>query len=134
VTSKAKTGLILGGIGVVVCVGLVRVLPDLLVQVRDYRMEGRITAIDYGTREASVEFRHPRSGYLQEVTRPVPTDCPITVQGTPAGLEVIKVGDRVNVRGEWDRRTKRVRILAIDVVPAGAVETAPATEVPPSAE
>lgn len=103
----------IGGAVVVLSAGVLVALPDIVALLKTYEIHGTITWIDYGRREASLEFKHPRSGLLRETTRPVPPDCPITLGGSPGRLEDLRVGDRVTVRGKWNRRTKEVRILAI---------------------
>jgi len=58
-----------------------------------------ITAIDAGAGTAEIEFVHPKSGQKVPLSANVGPKCSITLDGKPAALKDLRVGDKANVRG-----------------------------------
>lgn len=52
-----------------------------------------VTKLDVEKRTAEIEFVHPKSGRTMKATGSVPRDCSITIDGEPATLADIRVGD-----------------------------------------
>lgn len=58
-----------------------------------------ITALDAGARTAEIAFTHPKTGRVVRLAGAVPADCEILLNGTPARLADLRVGDTAAVRG-----------------------------------
>ncbi len=87
---------------------------------RVYTVEGVITYLEPETRMAGFEFKHPRDGSLREKTAKVPADCEILLNGKPAEMKDLKVGDRGKVVGSWTKRTKELIPLSVRINREGA--------------
>jgi hypothetical protein len=111
-----KTFAIGGAAVAILGVGYYLVLPDAMAAVKVYPLDGKITWVDYDTREASLEFKHPRTGTLREMTKEIPEDCEILIDGQAASFADLRVGDEVLVQGKWNRRTKEIHILSVTLV------------------
>jgi len=84
---------------------------------------GTITAIDLATGKATIEIVIPQTGEKQPYTSKIPSNCEITINGKPAKLEDVQVGDRVII----DRiGTKKIK--AVHIERAGATATSPPTK------
>lgn len=98
-TSKLNKSMTIGGI-VVVLIGLLVWQAIRMTRPRQYTLENAtITRLDLATREGEIEFVHPKSGRTIPVTGQIPPDCPITIDGKPADLADVRVGDKVSVCG-----------------------------------
>lgn len=81
-------------------------------------VEATITFVDPVARRASIETTHPKSGAAVEVNGEVPSECMITVNGEPADLADLQVGDVAIVRGrilrqaEQDSKKRAKRFIA----------------------
>jgi hypothetical protein len=106
VKPAARKALILGGVAIIVIAGLAAYARHLT-RPREYELKSAtITSLEFerqGERIVSargvLEFVHPRSGQTMSVTGTIPADCPIFVDGAPAQLPDLRVGDQVAVRG-----------------------------------
>jgi hypothetical protein len=65
-------------------------------------IQGTVIAVDPAARTASLEFPHPRTGELLTLEGSVPADCEIRVNGKPATIADVHVGDVVRVKGHVD--------------------------------
>jgi len=70
-------------------------------------VEGTILDIDVASRTASLEFTHPKSGQLFTVSGILPVHCDIQIDGQPAKLTDLRVGETARVGGTFDS-AKRV--------------------------
>lgn len=64
---------------------------------------GTIRTLDVATRQASVEVIVPATGVTRELHGEVASDCAIEIDGKPATLADLRVGDAVEVRARIDR-------------------------------
>lgn len=87
---------------------------------RVYTVEGVITYLEPDTRTAGFEFKHPRDGSLREKTAKVPEECEILLNGKPATMKDLKVGDRGKVVGSWTKKTKELIPLSVRITREGA--------------
>ena len=69
---------------------------------------GTIVSLDVAARKATVEAVDPANGNTRDYVGSVPLDCPITLNGKPAKLEDLKIGDRARVRVRSDRKAPKV--------------------------
>lgn len=63
-----------------------------------------ITQLDVAARTAEIEFIHPKTGDSVRLSGRVPPACEIQVNGLPATLAELRVGDMVDVGGTVQRR------------------------------
>lgn len=68
--------------------------------------DGTITAIDAAAGEASMEITDPANGKTREYKGRISPACVITINGKPAKVEDLCVGDRVHVRVTIDRTVR----------------------------
>lgn len=98
--AKARKGLI---IGVIVVVAVIIVGWQVAKKLRPIEYEikdAKITKLDIAARSAAIEFVHPKTGLVTAVeTTSIPDDCPVEINGRPAQLSDLRVGDVCNVRG-----------------------------------
>ena len=98
------------GMKTIVAVGALVVVATLAVAVT-YRLlredvrtiTGTITRIDLETRTASIEFVHRKTGRTLRIDGTVPPDCDIRIDGRPARLSDLKVGQHTTVQGTIHR-------------------------------
>jgi len=64
---------------------------------------GTIRSLDLASRRATVEVILPSTGNTRQLEGEVPVECKIEINGKPAGLEDLRVGDAVQVRARIDR-------------------------------
>ncbi len=118
---------------VVVTTIAVAVLPDIISAYKVRSVEGTITFVDVASRHASLEVRSPKDGHLVEISGVVPEDCPILINGRKGSLAEVVTGDRAAVSGTWNKKTREVRAISVDIrrtsgTPArGAAESASET-------
>jgi len=93
----------------------VMVLPDVISAYKVRTVEGTVTFVDVATRQASLEVKSPKDGHLVEIAGVVPAECPIRIGGQAAGLDKVVPGDRARVSGTWNKKTKQVKALAIEI-------------------
>ncbi len=98
-SSAARTRIIIAVIGIVVVVSLgvayLRLMPRELVRT----ITGTILSIDATGRTASIAFVHPKTGQTHELTGRVPPECDIQINGQPAQMTDLKIGERIEVNG-----------------------------------
>lgn len=113
---------------VVVVTVAVMVLPDIISAYKVRTVEGTITFVDVATRQASLEVKSPKDGHLVEIAGVVPEDCPIVINGKTATLDQVATGDRATVGGTWNKKTKQVKAVSIDITRTAepVAETQPA--------
>lgn len=72
-----------------------------LARPREYELKSAtITKLNTATRSGEIEFIHPKSGRTQKVSaQHIPEDCEVLINGQPAELSDVQVGDTVAVRG-----------------------------------
>jgi hypothetical protein len=92
--------IILGGAGLI---GIRSLAPA-----PSHEGQGTITSIDAAARTATVEAIDPANGNRRDYVGSVPAECPITINGKPAKLEDLRVGDLARVRVRSDRKTQKV--------------------------
>lgn len=126
--SSAKKGLLLAILGVVV-VGGVAWQAWRMAKPRAYTLKSAtITKMDAERRTGEVEFVHPKTGQTMRVTAAnIPPECEVRINGVPATLADVRVGDTVAVHGTlyYDQTVKPdwVRVTR----PVAATQTAPAS-------
>ncbi len=64
---------------------------------------GTIRSLDPVKRQASVEVILPATGTTRELQGDIAPDCAIEIDGKPAALADLRVGDSVQVRARIDR-------------------------------
>jgi hypothetical protein len=89
----------------------------------------KITKLDVAARSGEIEFTHPKSGCPTTVeARNIPPECEITVEGRPADVTALRVGDTVAVSGTFYPRDQSARPQAIHVTRSRpSTESAPTT-------
>ncbi len=98
---------------------------------KEREIEGTITAVNVSLRTASVEFVHPKTGQTMTISSEIPPDCDIQIDGKPAQLEDVRVGESARVVGTM-QKDKSVTVRAVRItrttgtVPAAAPATRPA--------
>ncbi len=96
---------------------------------RYYTAEGAIiTAIDAPSRTAEIEFIHPRDGRVRRLNGTLAPNGQITLNGAPATVDDLKVGDTVTVGGMVGRD---LTVAADKVIATRATQnpaTAPSTQ------
>ncbi len=71
-----------------------------LMQPREHTLtSATITKLDVTDRTAEVEFIHPKSGQMITVAGVVPEGCDIQINGAPATMADLRIGDIAEVRG-----------------------------------
>lgn len=102
-TNSARKMVVLVLVGIVVVVslgiGVVRRMTDM--QVRT--ISGTIMSIDVQARTASIEFVHPKTGRTLQIDGTVPPGCDISIDGRPASMEDLRVGEQAEVEGTIHR-------------------------------
>ena len=66
-------------------------------QPRRVQGAGRITHLDLPARRATLEITHPKSGKTMELAGQMADDCVIRIDGRPARLEDLQVGEIIQV-------------------------------------
>ncbi len=99
--SPTKIGLIVIGVAVVALL-IWQQLAGPVAQEGD----GTITFLDAAARKAALEVVDPANGATREYRGDIPAECVITINGKPARLEELKVGDRVHVNVRLDRKVR----------------------------
>jgi hypothetical protein len=64
---------------------------------------GTIRSLDLASRRATLEVILPATGATRQLEGEVPVGCKIEINGKPANLEDLRVGDTVQVRARIDR-------------------------------
>ncbi len=114
-----KKLIVAGVVVVAIIIAAATLLPGIIARM-PREIEGTITWIDADTREASLEYLHPRKGTRKNMTQVMPEDIPITIDEQPAKLEDFHVGDRVLVRFTWDKAAGELNPLAVTLIERGA--------------
>jgi hypothetical protein len=135
VTTSARKKLVIVIVGVLALALIARYVWKLTRPRTGEITDARIVSIDVPKRMAQVEFIHPRSGRPLTLSGTVPEGCEITIDGAPARIEDLRVGDVAAVRGtvyadrsvrpEWVRVT-RARPTSATTGPTTTSATAPA--------
>jgi hypothetical protein len=99
--SPTKIGLIILGVAVVALL-IRQQFAGAVAQERD----GTITSINAANREATMEIADPANGATREYQGHISPTCVITINGKPAKMEDLLVGDRVHVRALIDRKVR----------------------------
>ncbi len=94
-TKKTRIIAVAGGILLVAALGLVA--ARVVLRERHVEHVVKITRIDVQTREAAIELIHPRTGQPLEIEGVVPLGCEITIDGRPADLSELIVGEQAFV-------------------------------------
>lgn len=107
--SRRRAPLMWLGIAVAIGVALWLVLkPDIR------SVKGTVVHVDTVARKATLEIKDPRGGNAFEITGTIPPECPITIDGAPAAIGDVRVGDFARVKGEL-KRDKSVIALQVKV-------------------
>jgi hypothetical protein len=72
-----------------------------------HEASGTVVAVDSAARTAKLEMIDPANGATRQFDGAIPETCKITVNGTPATLADLRVGDAVQVRVRIERRGSR---------------------------
>lgn len=96
-----------------------------------HQTQGTILSIDVASRQATIEFVHPKSGQRFQLAGDVPADCNIHIDGKPATLADLKVGEQVRVEGTVGR-DKHVVAKSVWVTRAPTTTSAPTATTRPS--
>jgi hypothetical protein len=83
--------------------------------VRKLDVDGTITYIDLSSRSAGLEYVSPRNGQLREIAGKIPEDCDILLNGSPAALDDLRVGDRASIKVLWDTEKAQLQAVAVSV-------------------
>lgn len=62
-------------------------------------VEGTIVELDPATRRATLEVIHPKTGEPIRIPGRVPPECSLEIDGAPARLADLRIGDTAKVRG-----------------------------------
>jgi hypothetical protein len=93
-------------------------------------VQATLTQIDLAQRTATVQFIHPRSGETISLKGMVSADCSVEVDGRPAALADLVIGDRAWVQGVISRNDTvsavRVWVYRKEPVPPKAPATSAA--------
>ncbi|MDX2201097.1 MAG: hypothetical protein SF069_19250 [Phycisphaerae bacterium] len=106
------------------------------------RTEFTLMSLDVAARTAKIEVVLPKNGKRITLSAEVPADCEIYVDGVPAAMSEIRVGDRGEAEGVIYRTGKLIakrvavtRSTAGATTSAGAAPTsAPAADRPPGSD
>ena len=98
---NASKRVALGLAAFVVCVAIV--LPRFRGPA-SREVNGTVTQVDVANRRATLEFMDSANGTMGEVTGEVPESCLVTIDGAPAVLSDVRVGDAVVARALIERR------------------------------
>jgi hypothetical protein len=104
VEKKSRGGL-MGALVLLVALSIGGVYAYKAVQPREGKVRGSIAAIDVSARTAMLDVIHPKTGVAFQVSGTVQDDCRVELDGAPVGLEQLRVGDTVEVRGLMSRLT-----------------------------
>ncbi len=126
--SPARTVVIIAVIVVVVAIAAWQAARAL--RPRNLRIESaRITKFDPVTRKGEIEFVHPKSGRTMTVSGSVAESCTITINGAPATIADVQVGDVATVEGVvFATRTVEAHSVSIERSQPEAQPAAPADE------
>ncbi len=83
--------------------------------IRKLDVDGTITYIDLSSRSAGLEYDSPRNGQLREIAGKIPEDCDILLNGSPATLDDLRVGDRASIKVLWDTEKAQLQTVAVSV-------------------
>lgn len=93
---------------------------------------GKVISLDPETRTGTLEYIHPESGQRIELSGTIPPGTEILINGEPATLEEIEVGELVTVEGRIDhKRNITVNWIHVD---RESPATTPSTTAPDGAE
>ncbi|HSW46813.1 MAG TPA: hypothetical protein VLM89_14730 [Phycisphaerae bacterium] len=96
---------------------------------------GKIVEFDPVARTATFEFIRPKTGEVTRLSGDVPEDCEIQIDGRPAGLADVKVGDAATITARvtegnraWPLKVKVRRAMSPGSGPAAAPASSPASQ------
>ena len=95
--SRTRLIIVVLAITTVVVLGSVVAHQVLREEVRT--ITGTVTRIDLQTWTASIELVHPKTGRRLQIDGVVPPDCDIRIDGKPARLSDLIVGEQATVEG-----------------------------------
>jgi hypothetical protein len=137
----ARARIIIAVIGIVVVAMVGITVVRRLTRERDRTITATILAIDPQARTASIEFVHPKTGKTLELEGRVPEECDIQIDGRPAKLSDLRVGERAEVNGtihanitlsaNWVRVTRAAKTTPVPgTTPATTATSGPAAGKP----
>jgi hypothetical protein len=128
-TKKVRTRPIIAIFGVVVVAILCVASARKLLRTETRTMTGTIVRLDAAKRVATLELVHPKTGRTIQVEGYAPADCEIRIDGKPAAITDLKVGDRAEVEGviHWDRSISANWVHVLRTAPT-APTSSPATQ------
>jgi hypothetical protein len=94
----SRTRLIIVVLAIVVVV-LGSVIAHRVLRGEVRTITGTVARIDLRTRIASIELVHPKTGRRLQIDGAVPPDCDIRIDGEPARLSDLRVGEQATVEG-----------------------------------
>lgn len=97
-------------------------------------IRGKIVAMDVAARTGTFEIVHPKTGETFELAGSVPVECEIIIDGKPAKLADLKVGEDLEATGLL-YRTGHVTAQKLIVTRefAGGIESTPVEDAQPAA-
>lgn len=100
------------------------------------RTEFTLTSLDVATRTAKIEVVLPKNGKRITLSAEVPADCEIYVDGVPAAMSEIRVGDRGEAEGVIYRTGKLIakRVTVTRSAAPGAATSSPSAERQPGSD
>ena len=119
-TRIGKTHAVVAAVGAVAVLALILIIGSRLSRAESHTVNVTITRIDADARTASVELVRPKTGQTIQLEGTVPPECEISIDGQPAALGDLRVGDRAQVRG----RVHSDRTLSADWVRVTRAATA----------
>lgn len=96
---RRRRSLIIAGL-LIVCVSVIGwETARRLGQTQTRVVEGTIVQVNVATHRASVEIIHPKTGKPLRIEGIVPAECDIQIDGVPARMEDLCVGEHVRTEG-----------------------------------
>lgn len=116
---KNNTPIVVGVIVILVAAGIWYATSDGK-RSKIIEAEGRVTFVDYEARQAEIELPDPKRPQPMTIEGEVPADCKFTMNGKPATLEDVRVGDKVRVKASLSKwktpeGEKRKKIVPLEV-------------------
>jgi len=113
-TQRKRMRVLAGLVGLAVVIALGAIVAHRSLQPIEREIDGTIAEIDLESRTAALEFTHPKTGQTMTIRGEVPADCDIRIDGRPATLRDLRIGERISVHGQISMG-RRVTALAVRV-------------------
>jgi len=123
-TSNVKTRLAVAVVGAVIVLGVASWIANTKANKPPRERRGIITKVDYASRKGSLKFVHPKTNDAIEVPGEIAPDCVIEIDGKPAQITDVRVGDSAIVRASV--RSGNVIVSGLKIIRAPASQPAAA--------